>query len=136
ARGVTHVAMITPDDFLLDYLRVVRPEAPADDLKETFGYKLMTGSPAPRWLRPIPFRARFPSPQGRALLFEVVPPQTDFDCAWNRAVAEVADGRSSMADADFRQAIALTNPDRRASLFETAGATAYRWGDHRVAITM
>jgi tetratricopeptide (TPR) repeat protein len=108
-------------------------------LSRTFGYRLLNERVAPRWLRPIPFRPRFPNPGGdnRAALFEVVTPeQTDFEAAWNMAVAEVADGSSVESGGDFRRAISLAAPARSSELYQNAGRIAYQWGDHGLAVRL
>jgi len=138
ARGVTHIAMVSTHNFLENYLELARPRAPASDLTRTFGYRLLTERAAPRWLRPIPFRPRFPDPgDNRAALFEVVTPeQTEFEATWNTAVAAVAVGSSAEADSGFRRAIALAAPARGAELYQNAGRISYQWGDHGLALRL
>lgn len=138
ARGVTHIAMISTHNFLQDYLELARPGADPAELSRTFGHYLLTGREAPRWLRPIPFRPRFPDRgDNRALLFQVVTPeQTEFEAAWNTAVAEVAGGSSADAESDFRRAISLAGPARRSELYQNAGRIAYQWRDHVVALRL
>jgi tetratricopeptide (TPR) repeat protein len=137
ARGVTHVAVVSTHNFLEDYLELVRPRVGPGELSRTFGYRLLYQHAVPRWLRPIPFRPRFPNPGEQALLFQVVTPeQTEFEAAWNLAVAEAANGNSAGADSTFRHAIALAAPSRAAELYQSAGQSAYQWGDHALAVRL
>jgi tetratricopeptide (TPR) repeat protein len=138
ARGVTHVAVTSDDNFLNEYLSIARLGKSSDDVKETFGYQLLTGQIAPRWLRPLPFKPRFPVQRAdnRALVFQVVPDQTEMEAAWDRGIADAARGSASDAAADFSRAISLAAPERRASLFESAGLSVYRWGEHQLAIQL
>jgi len=138
ARGVTHLAMISTHNFLENYLELAHPGASASDLSRTFGYRLLAGHTAPRWLRPIPFQPRFPKPgDNRALLFEVVEPeQTEFEAAWNAAVAAVAAGDAGFAESDFRHAISLASPARGAELYQNAGRISYQWGEHVLALRL
>jgi tetratricopeptide (TPR) repeat protein len=137
ARGVTHVAMVSTHNFLEDYLELARPRSTPNELTHTFGFRLLNENAIPRWLRPIPFRPRFPNPGEKALLFQVVSPeQSDFEAAWNLAVAEAASGSSTDADSTFRHAIALAAPARAAELYQSAGQAAYQWGNHPLAIRL
>lgn len=137
-RGVTHIAMITPDDYLANYLAIARPHAGLDELSNTFGYRLLHGQTVPAWLRELPFRARMPetNPPGRALLFEVDPEQTQGEAVWAHAVAEVARGESLNAFADFARAVHDRSPTGRADMYEQASQVAYQWRDHRLALAL
>lgn len=137
ARGVTHIAIVSTHDFLEDYLELARPQAIPGELSHTFGFRLLNERTFPRWLRPIPFRPRFPNAGQKALLFQVVTPeQNEFEAAWNLAVADVANGKSAEADSIFRQAILLAAPARAPELYQSAGLSAYQWGDHVLAIRL
>jgi hypothetical protein len=56
ARGVTHIAIISPTSFVSEYFSLLYPAADAGEVKKTFGYRHATKSvPAP-WLQLIPYR--------------------------------------------------------------------------------
>lgn len=137
-RGVTHVAAIVPDDYLLDYLHIAHPGASNDELPNTFGNRLLSGRSFPRWLREIPFRPRMPEthPPAKALLFQVVPDQTDDEAAWAQAVAEVARSESRNAFEDFVRAVHTRSANGRADTYERAAQTSYEWRDHRLALAL
>jgi hypothetical protein len=137
-RGVTHVAAITPDDYLASYLHIARPNASPSELRNTFGYRLLHGRDVPRWLRAIPFRPRFPEtdPPGRALLFQLVPEQTADEALWAQAVAEIARGEQQNAFEDFARAVRRRSDNGRSEMYERASGAAYQWHDHRLALAL
>jgi len=137
ARGITHVAMISANNFLRNYLELLRPTASDSEWKETFGYRLLTGQDTATWLRRLPFRPRFPSgSRDIALVFQVDPIQTALERAWNDGVAMVAEGNSSGARDAFLRAIRSASSTRRGELYENAGQIAYGSHDHRLAIQL
>jgi len=126
------------DNSLADYLQLERPGSSSGDLTSTFGYRLLQGDTAPRWLRPLPFRPRFPSEDSSSvvLLFEIAPEQTDFEAKWNTGLAGVARGQSVRAIKDFSKAIEKTDARRRSELFENAATFAYRSREHGLALAL
>jgi tetratricopeptide (TPR) repeat protein len=138
ARRVTHVAVTNLDNSLADYLQLERPGSSSDDLKSTFGYRLLRGDSTPRWLRPVPFRPRFPSEDSSSilLLFEIAPEQTDFEAKWNAGLADLTRGQSARAIKDFSRAIETTDARRRSELFENAATFAYRSREHGLALAL
>lgn len=79
AAGITHVVMVSWNDFSEPYTKLIRELDPSDPLpQDAFIPKLIDTKIAPPWLRPVPFLL----PENSALanasvfLFEVVPPQT------------------------------------------------------------
>lgn len=137
ARGITHVAMVSANNFLRNYLDLVNPAASDGEWKETFGYRLLTGEDTATWLRRLPFRPRFPSgSRDVALLFQVDPMQNALERDWNEGVAMIADGNSAGARDAFLRAIRSASTTRRGELYTTAGQIAYESNDHRLAIQL
>jgi hypothetical protein len=136
AHGVTHIAMIGGGEYLLSYLVYAHPGAQRDELARTFGARLQARDIPPRWLRPVPLRARAGSqPIGlTARILQVVPEQTEFEALWADAVTRAAAGEETMAAQEFRTAIALAPAAQRAELMEQAATAAYRWHAHRLAL--
>jgi tetratricopeptide (TPR) repeat protein len=135
AHGVTHVAMLSKDDFLRAYFELAEPGAPSDAITGTFGYRLLIKGAVPRWLRPIPFRVRRGAPSSVVLL-QVVPDQSDVDALWNAGIARIAIGSTAEGEDALRRAIALAPADRRAALYEDAAGAAYRWDAHAAALRL
>ena len=138
SRGVTHLAVTTLDNSLSGYLELVRPGSSGNDLKSTFGYRLLRGDSTPRWLRAIPFRPRLPSEDSTSvvLLFEVVPEQSELEASWNLALADIARGNTVRAMKDFSIALAESDAGKRSRLFENAGTIAYQSGEHALALAL
>jgi tetratricopeptide (TPR) repeat protein len=135
--GITHIAAIAADNFLPHLFELASPSSRARTLSESFQSRLLDLRKAPRWLRPIPFRPRFPDhTDRRAYLYQVVPEQNELDASWNIAVAELASGNTDEGGAEFEQAIKGVIPSRRPELYESAGRTAYQAGAHRLAVRL
>jgi hypothetical protein len=54
-RRVTHVALVSKDDFIREYYRLLHPDASDAEVDRSFGWRLITGEPPPTWLEPIPY---------------------------------------------------------------------------------
>ncbi len=79
ATGITHVVMVSWNDFSEPYTKLIRELDPADPLpRDAFIPRLVDTKIAPPWLRPVPFLLPENSTLANATvsLFEVVPPQT------------------------------------------------------------
>jgi tetratricopeptide (TPR) repeat protein len=135
ARGITHLAMISEENFLPQFFSILHPDRPADDLKLTFGYKLLVNQVLPSWLRPIPYRAPpdVSLPNLRVLLLQVVPDQPDWESLWHIARAQLALGESENAVESFVAAANRTTAENRAPLLQSAGNTCYQNGAHIAA---
>jgi hypothetical protein len=138
ARGITHVAMFSKDNFLEEYDEFAHFGAPLGDSRNTFGRRLLQTAHAPAWLRPIPFRLSAAASQAGlvARIFQVVPDQTEFDADWASAIAEVADGNLSSAEKSFHAAISRIARSRQADLYANAASESYKWGAHRLAVRL
>jgi hypothetical protein len=92
-RGITHIAMVSNQAFLLPFLQLAQPGSDEADLPGTFGYRLLNNS-IPQWLRAIPFRLPLVARQHRftVLLFQVIPDQTEIEALENSAAARLALG--------------------------------------------
>lgn len=56
ARRITHIAMISEQNFIGPYYALLHPGAAPDDVKKSFGYRLLASRQFPEWLRPIPYQ--------------------------------------------------------------------------------
>jgi tetratricopeptide (TPR) repeat protein len=135
-RRVTHVALFSADNFLQPYLAAIQPHATSDDLRRTFGSRLLFQGHVPRWLRAIPYLPRAGSPSKRVLLFQVAPEQTEPDALWSQGIALAASGDDSGATGVIEQAIAMAPLAQRARLLADAARETYRWRAHRASLTL
>jgi hypothetical protein len=53
--GVTHVALLRGEEFIVQYYVLVNPQASTADFEASFGGHVLTGKSLPSWLRPIPY---------------------------------------------------------------------------------
>lgn len=54
--GVTHIAVVSEENFVLGYARLLNPKITLDELKKTFGFRLLSRN-IPVWLEPIVYTA-------------------------------------------------------------------------------
>ena len=136
ARGVTHVALISEGDFLEGYFHLLRPELPANDIKKTFGYRLMIQHAIPLWLRAIPYRPPLgvAVPNLSVLLLQVVPQQTEAEARWNFGLYQTELGFTELAEGNFNLALAAMPPAQRATFGHAAGDLFFRRGWHAGAV--
>ncbi len=72
-RGITHIAMVSNYNFLPEYFHALRPDAPVDAVRTTFGWRLLFDDHQPVWLRAIPYEVppQFFRLKSRVRLFAV-----------------------------------------------------------------
>lgn len=128
--GITHLAMISEENFLAQYFSLLRPKASSGEFEQTFGSQLLHEQKLPRWLRPISYRAPadVAIPGLRVLLLQVVPEQSEVDALWNLALAQLAAGDLARAGQNFEAAIRRAPEDQRAAFCQTAGNLCYASG--------
>jgi hypothetical protein len=56
-RRVTHVALVSKNNFIREYNHLLHPDASDGEVDRSFGWRLMSGQPPPPWLEPIPYEA-------------------------------------------------------------------------------
>ncbi|HVU34795.1 MAG TPA: hypothetical protein VHE61_15285 [Opitutaceae bacterium] len=99
AHGITHIAMISEENFLAPYFELLHPKAPPDAVKRTFGYRLMVTRQIPAWLEILPYSVP-PELRGlgvTVLLYKVNFGQTVEDAMYHLAMAQVAQGQANAA---------------------------------------
>jgi tetratricopeptide (TPR) repeat protein len=52
---VTHLAMISDENFIAQYYELLHPGATAEDVKKCFGYQILGDQKIPQWLEMIPY---------------------------------------------------------------------------------
>lgn len=135
ARGVTHLAFSSEEDFLRSYFALLHAGAPAADFEKTFGHQLFTQQQIPPWLRVLPY-APAPDlrrPGLRVLLLQVVPDQNDYEVLYHFAAAQLANGDATRAGENFHAAFQRAPADRRAALALNAGNLCYQNGARAAA---
>ena len=103
ARGVTHIAILSEENFISQYFELLNPTAKPDELKQSFGYRVFADKVFPVWLRMIPYKV----PDDLAvlkisvLLLQVAFDQTPADALYHIAMGKVALGQLAEAERDF-----------------------------------
>ncbi|MBL9200561.1 MAG: tetratricopeptide repeat protein [Opitutaceae bacterium] len=54
--GVTHIALVFEENFIEQYHQLLYPKDPKEELKKTFGYRLLQDKVVPQWLQMIPYK--------------------------------------------------------------------------------
>ena len=54
--GVTHIVMITQDNYVLEYAQLLHPDFSNAALQSTFGFRLLGKKVIPQWLEPVMYR--------------------------------------------------------------------------------
>jgi tetratricopeptide (TPR) repeat protein len=105
--GVTHLAILSEENFIAPYFKLLFPTLPDEDLKKTFGYQLLVDKVIPTWLRALPYRVpdEFKSLNVFVLLLQVAWDQTDADAVFNVALAKMELGDKASAETDFENLI-------------------------------
>jgi tetratricopeptide (TPR) repeat protein len=100
---ITHIAMISEENFIEPYFRLLNPGAQAAEFKKSFGYQLLVERVIPTWLQMIPYNvpADLAALNVSALLFKVAFDQTPADALYHIALAKVAMGNVMEAEQDF-----------------------------------
>lgn len=101
--GITHLAILSEENFLAQYFDLLHPDLPAEDLKKTFGYRLFINRQIPLWLEILPYQVP-PDLQPlkvTVLLFKVAFGQKMPEALYHLAQAKVAMGDIAGAEKDF-----------------------------------
>ena len=58
AHGVTHIAIVSEENFIAQYYRLLHPGAAEEEVRKCFGLRLMLDKTVPQWLQgfPTPYR--------------------------------------------------------------------------------
>jgi tetratricopeptide (TPR) repeat protein len=100
---VTHLAILSEENFIGQYFQLLNPTAPDEELKQTFGHLLMVEKVVPTWLQAIPYRVpeEFKSLNLFVLLLKVVWDQSEADAIFNVALTKLEWGETAEAEKDF-----------------------------------
>lgn len=102
---VTHIAMISEENFIGPYYQLLHPGATGEDVKKSFGYQLLIDRVVPVWLQMVPYKA--PDDLAvlnvSALLFKVAFDQSPADALYHVALAKITLGLLPEAERDLDQ---------------------------------
>jgi tetratricopeptide (TPR) repeat protein len=100
AHGVTHIALISDENFIGQYYQLLHPGATMEDVKKCFGYQLMADKKVPQWLQMIPYKIPddIASLKYTVMLFKVNFKQNLAEAIYNVAVAQMTEGSLESAE--------------------------------------
>jgi len=101
--GVTHLAILSEENFIGPYFKLLNPTLPDEEVKKTFGHLLLIDKVVPTWLQAIPYRLpdEFKSLNLFVLLVKVAWDQTEADAIFNVALTKLELGETAAAEKDF-----------------------------------
>ena len=91
---VTHLAVISDENFIQQYYELLHPGATADEIKKCFGYRILADRKIPQWLEMIPYGIPddLKTLNTTVMLFKVNFEQSLAQALYNIALSEVAMG--------------------------------------------
>lgn len=100
AHGVTHIAIITEENFIEQYHRLLYPNASAEERRRCFGNRLLLDKTVPQWLQMIPYKVPddLASLNVGVMLFKVNFKQTLAEAIYNVALTQISQGAVEEAD--------------------------------------
>ena len=130
---VTHIVMISEENFVEPYFRLLKASKSAEDFKQCFGFQLLFAKVIPTWLQMIPYKVPddLAPLNVSALLFKVAFNQTPADALYHIALTKIALGNVAGAEEDFDTLI-KGSPDSFQPYLRKAELQAAR-GEHLAA---
>ena len=106
---VTHIAMISQENFLQEYYELTHPGAKGEDVKKSFGFRLLIEKRIPVWLESIPYKAPddLASLGSTVLLFRVNLKQTPAQAIYHIGLTQATLGQLDQAQKTFVQVTQL-----------------------------
>jgi tetratricopeptide (TPR) repeat protein len=100
---VTHIAMISEENFVEPYFRLLKGGNDVEAFKKSFGFQLLFSKIIPTWLQMIPYRVPddLAALNVSALLFKVAFDQSPADALYHIALTKIALGSLVEAEQDF-----------------------------------
>jgi hypothetical protein len=56
AHGITHIAIVSEENFIAPYFRLLHPGASDEEVGKCFGLRLLRGETVPPWLKVLPYQ--------------------------------------------------------------------------------
>ena len=110
-KGVTHIALISWENFIEPYFNILQGVRPnADKLENAFGHRALFQGVIPAWARPIAYPPNpFTQQLGlRVLLLAVAPGQSPIEAKFNLAGYFIAQNETAAAETQLREILAAS----------------------------
>lgn len=91
---VTHLALIMEENFIEQYCRLLNPLTTVDEIRRSFGFRILYQKIVPQWLQMIPYSVPpdLTSLKPIVMLFRVNFEQTTPEALYNVALSQIASG--------------------------------------------
>lgn len=138
AHGITHIAMISEQNFIGSYFELLHPDAPPESVRDCFGYRLLVKGRIPSWLRMLPYRP--PADLDRldvdVCLYQVDFSQTPAEAAYHLGLAQLAGDDPAAAVETWATGLSRAPQAERRRLSALAGRALEERGLHPLADRM
>lgn len=138
AHGITHIAMISEQNFIGSYFDLLHPDAPQQAIRECFGYRLLATGRIPAWLRMLPYRlpVDLTGLDVDVRLYQVDFSQTPAEAAYHLGLAQLAGDDPAAAAETWATGISRAPQAERVRLYALAERALEERGLHALADRM
>jgi tetratricopeptide (TPR) repeat protein len=100
AHGVTHIAIVSDENFIAQYYQLLHPGAPLEEIKKCFGLRLLLDKHIPQWLQMIPYKVPddLKTLNITVMLFKVNFKQNLAEAIYNVALTQISQDALEEAD--------------------------------------
>jgi tetratricopeptide (TPR) repeat protein len=109
AHGVTHIAIVSDENFIAQYYQLLHPRASLEEIKKCFGLRLLIDKQVPQWLQMIPYKVPddLSSLNVTVMLFKVNFKQNLAEAIYNVALTQISQDALEGADATLTTLLKL-----------------------------
>ena len=100
AHKVTHIAIVSQENFIQQYFQLLNPKGTAEELRRTFGVRVFYDKVVPQWLEMIPYKVPddLAALKVSVMLFKVNFKQSLAEAIYNVALSQIESGSVDEAD--------------------------------------
>ena len=97
-RGITHLVMVTPEDFTVEYMKALDIPLTNERIRQSFGRRLMTGENIPNWLQAIPYQvpSTYSRIQAKVYIYETNWNLSASESQWALGLARILSGEEKL----------------------------------------
>lgn len=100
AHKLTHIVILSEQNFIIEYYRLLNPSATPEQIRQCFGYKLFFDRVVPQWLQMVPYTipTDLQALGARVMIFKVNFTQSLPEAIYAAAQTQIAEGELDAAD--------------------------------------
>lgn len=97
-RGITHLVMVTPEDFTVEYMKALDIPLTNERIRQSFGRRLMSGENIPDWLKAIPYQvpSTYSRIQAKVYIYETNWNLSASESQWALGLARILSGEEKL----------------------------------------